>query len=239
MGIVLFKEITTEDYLVELELSAEKYTGLYVDMENKDERRYVKEKAELIKGLVKKVDRKRIDLARDYKKTVEAEAELVISRLEAANRPFTALIDEHTEARRKILAEQKAIDDAKALVIEIANCHDEALMFNKVFAFERAEEIRLQKERDDAIRAEAAEQASKQAEIEAEQKYQRIERERLQQEANEKAAIQARENDTNHKRDVNRKIVAALALHNVDETLAKFIVTAIAKGEIPNLKINY
>jgi hypothetical protein len=239
MGIVLFKEITTEDYLTELETASERYTGLYVDMENIDERRYVKEKAELIKGLVKKVDRKRIDLARDYKKTVEAEAELVISRLEAANLPFTALIDEHTEARRIVLAEQKAIDDAKALVIEIANCHDEALMFNKVFAFERAEEIRVQQERDDVIRAEAAKEATVIAERQATFIAGKIESDRLAAVEKERLSKLARENDTNHKREVNRKIVSALALHNVDETLAKFIVTAIAKGEIPNLKINY
>lgn len=235
MGIVLFKEITTEDYLKELEAASERYAGLWADMNNDDERRYIKEQADNIKDLVKKVDRKRIDLSRDYKKAVEAEAGLVISRLEAANLPFTALIDEHTEARKKILAEQKAIEDAKALVIEIANCHDEALMINEFFAMKRAEEVRQQQERDDVIRADARAQALREAESNAA----RVEQIRINAEMMQKREDQARENDTNHRRDVNRKIVAALAQYNVDETLAKFIVTAIAKGEIPNLKINY
>ena len=31
MDIVIFKELTTADYLAELQVEADKYTGLYVD----------------------------------------------------------------------------------------------------------------------------------------------------------------------------------------------------------------
>ncbi len=239
MNIAIFKEVTTEEALQELEAEAVKYQGLYVDMNNPPERKYVKDKASLIAGLLKKVDRVRIDKSRDYKIMVEAGAATISERLSAANSPFTALITAYNEERAVILAEKKAIEDAASLVIEIANCHDEALLVNKVFAFERAEEIRLQKERDDAIRAEAAKEATEIAERQAKFIADKIESDRLAAVEKERLSKLARENDTNHKREVNRKIVSALALHNVDETLAKFIVTAIAKGEIPNLKINY
>jgi len=239
MDLALFQEITTEEALQAIEAEAKTYQGLYVDMNNAPERKYVKEKASDIASLLKRLDRARIDKAKSYKIEVESQAQAIKDRLEEANRPFTSLIDEYAEARKKVLAEKKAIEDAKELVMQIERDHEEAITINKVFAFEKAERERLQKQRDDAIRQEAAEQAKAQAEHDAEQRLQRIERDRLQKEAEEKAEIERRERDVSHKREVNRKIVSALAKHDVDETLAKFIVTAIAKGEIPNLKINY
>ena len=65
MSITLFKEITTEEALSKLEADGKKYTGLYVDMEDKEQRKYVKDSAALIIGLLKKVDRARIDKSKD------------------------------------------------------------------------------------------------------------------------------------------------------------------------------
>ncbi len=53
MKVSIFKELTTEDQLCQLEAEAEKYTGLHVEMENKDERKFVKDKASLIAGMRK------------------------------------------------------------------------------------------------------------------------------------------------------------------------------------------
>lgn len=235
MGIQLFKEVTTDDYLDELQAESEKYQGLYVDMDNALERKYVKDKAALISSLIKKLDGARIDKSRDYKNQVEAEAASIKVRLEEANKPFTLLIDEHTEKRKKILADKKAIEDAKVLVVQIELDHDEAILLNKIFDIDKKEAQQAQIEHDEKIRSEAAQKATK----DAEEKAERIEQDRLSNEAKEKAAIEARENDKEHKRIINRRIAAALVKVGTDESLARFIVTAIAKNEIPNVKINY
>jgi len=62
MEIAIFKEVTTESALIELEAEGKKYDGLYVDMDKAPERKYVKDKAAFIAGLLKKLDRTRIFL---------------------------------------------------------------------------------------------------------------------------------------------------------------------------------
>lgn len=240
MSIVLFTEITTEQYLVELEAEAITYQGLYVDMEIAEQRKHVKDKASLVNGLLKKLDRARIDKSREYKKEVESEAGSIRARLEAVNLPFTLLIDEHKAERQKVLDAKKVIEDAKALFIQIELDHDEALLLNKVFAFERAEANRLQDEREQVIRSEATEQATKQADERARLQAEQIENKRLQKEAGEKAEIARRESDTKHKREVNKRIVSNLMIvAGVSEEAAKLITIAIAKNQISNVTINY
>lgn len=155
MQITIFKELTTEEHLLELEAIAAKYEGLYVDMENKDERKFVKDKAYDIQQLLKNLDRKRIDESKNYKTKVELEAASIKQRLEDANAPFMILIDEHKAARAKVIAEQKAIDDAKALLIQIEDDHEIALMQNKIFDIDKAEAAQAQIKRDEALKAEA------------------------------------------------------------------------------------
>jgi len=113
MSIVLFKEITTEEVLLELEADGKKYDGLYVDMEDKKQRKYVKDSAALVNGLLKKVERARIDKSKEYKFNVEAEAKAITVRLEAANAPFTLLIEAHNDNRKQILAEEKRVEEVK------------------------------------------------------------------------------------------------------------------------------
>lgn len=163
MNIAIFQDITTEQALSQLEKDGLKYNGLYVDMDNKEERKYVKDNAALITGLLKKLDRARIDKSRDYKNSVEAEAADIKHRLEEANKPFTLLIDEHKEKRAKILADKKAIEDAKALAIQIEQDHEQAVMEYKIFVIEQAEREREQAEREDRIAQEARERAEREA----------------------------------------------------------------------------
>ena len=59
--IKILTSVTTEEVLKGLEVDAKAYEGLYVDMENKPERKYVKDKAALISGMLKTLDRARID----------------------------------------------------------------------------------------------------------------------------------------------------------------------------------
>ena len=159
MNIAIFQDITTEQALTQLEADGVKYEGLFVDMDNKDERKYVKDNAALIIGLLKKLDRARIDKIREYKNQVESEAADIQHRLEVANNPFTLLLDEHKAKRAKILADKKAIEDAKALAIQIEQDHEQAIMEDKVATFERVERDRQQREHIEAEAGKAREQA--------------------------------------------------------------------------------
>lgn len=191
MNITIFNDLTTEDYLQQLELESEKYAGLYVEMDNKDERKFVKDKALLISNLLKRLDRARIDKSRDYKILVEEEASNIRERLEAANKPFTALIDEYKEKRARILAEKKAREDAEQLAIQIEKDHEDAITLDKIRTFEIEEAIRQQKERDEQIAKEAREQAERDR-ILAEERAEQAERDRILVEAQAKRdAIEA------------------------------------------------
>lgn len=233
--LVLFNDLTTDEKLAQLEAEGEKYQGLYVDMDNKEERKFVKDQASYVNDLLKKLDRKRIDLAKDYKKAVEAEAKEVRLRLEKANSPFTALIDEWNEKRAKILAEEKRIQAEKELAEQIERDHEEALQLNRLWDLEAKEreaqreaERKAQEEREKQI----AEQAAKQALIDAENARQA----QLQREEN---ARLKREADTEHKKKINNAILSVLVENGIAEDDAKTVITLAAKGLLPNVQVNY
>ena len=167
MNITIFKDVTTESALVALEKESEKYDGLYVEMSNDEERKFVKNKASLISSLLKKIDRVRIDVSKEYKVKVETEARSIKERLELANKPFTALIEDYKIVREKQLLKEKELQAAKDLAFQLPLDHDEALLMNKMFDFEIAEKLREQQERDQALINNAkaeAEARAKQAE---------------------------------------------------------------------------
>jgi len=142
--ITLFKEITTEEALQEIEKESEKWADLYCDLEVAEERKFVKEQASSIKGLLKKVNTARIAKTKDYRFNVEQEAKLITARLEAANKPFTDLLDAYQIKRNKELAAKKASEEAEELRVEIVRCHDEAFNIDKLMMFEqkqRADEL--------------------------------------------------------------------------------------------------
>jgi hypothetical protein len=185
MQVVLFNDITTEDALASLEAEAEKYTGLHVEMENSEERKFVKGKASLIAGILKKLDRARIDKSKEYKLAVEEEAAKIKSRLLGANKPFQDLIDDYKALRAKQLEEEKALQAAKDLAFQLPLDHEEALTMNKLFDFEKSERIRQAKERDERIAAEARRQAEIEKQ-EAEERAEQAERDRILAEAKAK-----------------------------------------------------
>lgn len=187
-AIEIFTDITTEEVLKELEAEAEKYDGLYVDMEDKPQRKYVKDKASLISGLLKTLDRARIDESKNYKTLVEAEADSIKARLEAANKPFTLLMDEHKIKRAKELAEKKEFEDAKALFVQIGADHEAAIMEDKVRTFEKAEAEKKASERLEAENAEAAYLAKVAAELAAQELIERAENEKKEAVEREKEA---------------------------------------------------
>ena len=150
--ITLFKEITTEEALQGLEAESQKWDGLYCDLEVAEERKFVKEKAASIKTLLKKVNAARIAKTKDYRFQVETEAKLITSRLEAANKPFTLLLDEYQIKRNKILAARKAQEEAEELASEVERCHDEAFTLDKLMVLEAKE--REQAKIEEAARVE-------------------------------------------------------------------------------------
>lgn len=228
MDIILFNDLTTEQVLQEIETEGKKYDGLYVDMDNAPERKYVKEHASKITDLIKKLDRARIDKSKQYKAQVEKEFADIKERLEIANSPFTLLLDEYKAKRAKELADKKAIEDAIELSKQIEEDHEIALLMNKTFEFDRAEELRIQKERDDKIAEESAALA-----IEQERQNQaRIKQDEIN-------AENARLANVEHVRSVNNVILEAMLIHGFDKSNSIEFIKSVARKEIKELTINY
>lgn len=236
MEIKLFGDLTQEEVIKSFEVESEKYTGLYVDMNEAEGRRYVKEQAKDIGDLIKKLDRARIDKSKAYKKEVEDEFAAIKVRLEKANEPFTLLINEHNAERKRILdtekAKQQAIDDAKQLESD----HEIGLLLNMKWdnekeqreADKQAEIDRIRKQAEDDLLAE-------------QQREQEMEKELKEAKARYAAyAEQERINNVEHQRVINNEIVADL-LDNTDmsEDVAIHIVKLIKNNRIRNVQINY
>ena len=228
MEIALFNDVTTEDILQAIEADGKKYEGLYVDMYNAPERKYVKENAAKITDIIKKLDRARIDKSKAYKAQVEKEFADIKERLEIANEPFTLLLDEYKEQRAKELAAKKAIEDARLLKLQIEGDHEMALLINKTYEYDKAQELKAKQEHKERIAKEAADRA--------------IEQERINQENIKQAEINAenaRIANFEHVRTVNRSALNDLVELGLTESNAMIVVKAIAKKLISNVTINY
>ena len=230
MNTVMMEINTTEAALCEIETEAAKYDGLYVDMEDPKQRKFAKDKAAEINGILKAVDRARIDLSKGYKRLVEDEASEIRTRLENANKPFTLLIDDYAIDRKRILDAEKAKRLADELAIQKGIDHEFALLLDKSHAADKAEAERLQVERDDAIRKEAANEAIRQQEAE-----------RLAANLEAKRIADMRIEDKEHQAQVNNEILKYLIgqpLWITHESAKKIIILA-AKGKLGNMVINY
>jgi hypothetical protein len=229
MDIVLFQEVTTASNLQALEVIGKKFNGLYVDMDNKEERKYVKDNAQMIGNLLKTLDRARIAKTRDYKTEVEKEAGEIRTRLEAANLPFTLLIDEHKAKRAKSLAAEKAKETAAELVLLIEADHYSAIMMDKIQTIEAAEREQERVANEERIATQAAEKAVQQEKDRQASKNKALELERLQREA-----------DKEHVRSTNRQaVVDLMASSELTESQAKMVVTCIAKKLVSAVSIKY
>ena len=228
MNVTLFKDLTTDEHLTELEANSEEYNGLYVDMEVSEQRKYVKGKAADIKDIIKRVNSARIKKSKDYRILVEAEAVSIIARLEKANEPFTLLIDDYDAARKVILDAEKAsklaIENAAQKLID----HEFAILLDKSYLADKLATENAQREHDEKIRVEAEENA-RLSMIRAKEVTDRaIELDTANRLANKE-----------HVRSVNRTILAALVSHGVSDEDARWIIALAAKGKLPHLTINY
>lgn len=234
-NLVLFSDLTTDEKLAQLEAEGEKYEGLYVDMSNDDERRYVKDQASGIKAMQKKVEERRKELNRIRTAEVNNAAAEIDRRLDNSNKPFTLLIDEWNAERKRILDEEKRVQAEKELAEQIERDHEEALQLNHLWDLEAKDrELQREKERQAQIEREKeiAEQAAKKALIDAENARQ------AQIQAEENARLK-READIEHKKSINNAILAALVENGISEDDAKTVITLAVKHQLPNLTINY
>ena len=235
MDIVIFKELTTSDYLAELQVEADKYTGLYVDMDNAPEHKYVKDKANDIKQLLKKIDRKRIDASKEFKSKVEKEAADIIEKLKSANEPFTLLIDAYAAERAKILAEEKRINDERVAVLQFEDDHEMGLLINKSYEFDKAEELKLIADNEKRLKIEREKYADEQVKL-AEERL-------LSKEARAKQVLINEENarlaNKEHVQQVKTEIYKVLVQFGLSDADAKTVIHLATIKELPNLTINY
>jgi hypothetical protein len=228
MNVTLFKDLTTDERLTELEATAEEYNGLYVDMEVAEQRKYVKGKAADIKDMIKSVNSARINKVKNYRAQVETEAASIITRLEKANSPFTLLIDEYDTARKVTLDAEKASKLAIENAVQKELDHEFAILLDKSYLADKLAAEKAQEERDEAIRVDATNRATQAA--------------KSAQEATERAIAQDAANRlaySNNVRTVNRAIYSALIEVGVGESKAFVVTNALIDKEIPHITINY
>ncbi len=224
-----YREVTTEAILVDLEADAQKHIGLWVDMNNSQERKYVKDKAALGKSLIKKLDRSRIDQSAAHKLMLDTEAETIRLRLEDIISPYTVLINLYADEQKEIRDKAKARRDAIDLSFEIERDHDYALLMDAQVMRDKSDAIQAQIDRDAIIATQAADLAR-----------QEMQRQQDAKERAEAAAIAARLAD---KENVSLILRAAkedlMLIEGVDEALAKSIVLSIRNNTIRNTYIEY
>ncbi len=172
-------------------------------------------------------------IAREAKEKAEAEAKRRAEVVAKAAREAQERVE-----REKVEAEARAKQaEAQRFQVEKqAKAQEEAAKQSAARAAkEAAERLEQEKERAETARvaAIAKAEADKAAAIEAERK--RAEEAKRKAEAETKA----REKDKSHRAEVHSDALAAIVWLGISEENAKQVVTAIAKGLIPNVKITY
>ena len=173
--ITIFNEVATSEVIEALKAEGAKYAGLYVDMNDPKQRKYVKDNASSIKELKKKVDRKRIDVVKEFKIRVEKEAASITEDLNIANLPFESLIDEYTIERKKVLDAEKADRDARELAAQIEIDHEFGLLMNDKFDSDKVAKENERIAYEAKLKADAVIEATEKAEAEKKAALQREE----------------------------------------------------------------
>ncbi|MCP4267997.1 MAG: hypothetical protein GY777_20905 [Candidatus Brocadiaceae bacterium] len=229
MNIAIFESTVTEDALKALEAEAEKYEGLYVDMSDAKQRKFVKDNSSSIKSILKDIDRKRIDIKKQYNASVDSEAAAITARLRSANKHYTLLEDEWKAERKRILDAEKEKQAAIDLANQIESDHELALMMDKAMALEVIERKQQQERHEQELIQKAKEEAEEA--ILHQQNIEALEAE------NEKVRRLA---DTKHKAVINNECLDSLLSNtSLNEQQAKEVIKAIAKNKINHVTINY
>jgi hypothetical protein len=228
MNVTIFTELTTTEKLEEITKESENYIGLYVDMSDPKQRKYVKDKAESIRFIRKDLNTSRIKKVKDYTAKVKKEFDGIDVILSDANGPFTLLIDGYANERKVILDKEKKrlCDIERAVQKEID--HEYAILLDKSYLADKLAAEKAQAERDEAIRVDASSRATQAA--------------NSAQEATDRAAAQSEANriaDKENYRKVNRAIYSALIDAGVGRNEAFTVTNALIDKEIPHVTINY
>ena len=224
-----YKEVTTEAVLLDLEADAKKHIGLWVDMNNSQERKYVKDKAALGKSLLKKLDRSRIDQKAAHGIMLDTEADTLALRIKDIISPYTILIDLHADEQKEIRDKAKAREEAKNTAFEKERDHEFALLMDDRVMSEKkeAEEARFVYESN--LKKEAAAKAV----LEASEKIAHAKKVEAAEDAKRLA-------NTEHVRSVNAGALDSLCLiEGVSIEIGKEIVKAIARNQIKDVSIKY
>lgn len=99
----------------------------------------------------------------------------------------------------------------------------------------RAQEVEAAKQREAQAKIDAEAAAKRQAEQAAAAERKAI----ADEEARQKQEAQQRENDKKHRTTINRRNLAVLLAMGISEDDGKKVITAIAKGELPDVRIYY
>jgi colicin import membrane protein len=183
-----------------------------------------------------------LDIMHQVAKTHEAQIEelemLRAQEIERQQKERDARIAAEAAEKARIEAEQKAAREAEAAA-RAAEAERNRIEREKAAALAKAAQAEADRkaaaekaERDAKAAAEAADRRQAAA-IEAERKRVADEAARM---ARETAA---READKAHRAKINNAAMAALEQILPSKDLAKAVITAIAKGEIPHIKIEY
>jgi hypothetical protein len=228
MNVAMFNELTTDDYLKELTAESETYIGIDADLNIAKQRKYIKDKAATIKGIIKAIGAARIKKSKDYRCLVDAEAVRIITILEKANEPFTLLIDDYDAERRKVLADEKVEKLAIEKAVQKEIDHEYAILLDKSYLADKLADEKAQAESDDAIRVEASNRATQAA--------------KAAQEATDRAIAQDAANraaNKNNVRVVQRAIYTGFINAGLDKDAATIATQALIDNVIPNTIINY
>tara|TARA_R110000764_G_scaffold67912_1_gene141014 strand:- start:641 stop:1327 length:687 start_codon:yes stop_codon:yes gene_type:complete len=228
MNVTIFKDVTAETALTWFDEEAEKHQGLYVDMDDPEQRKYVKTSAATIKGVLKAVDVARIQKVKEFRASVESEANYIKGRLEASNEPFTLLLDDWEAERKRILDAEKATKLAIEQATQKEIDHEFALLLDKTYLADKLAAENAQREHDEKIRVDAEENA-RLSMIRAKEVTDRaIELDKANRLANKE-----------HVRGINRSILVALMQAGIAEEDAKTVISLATRKSAGNLTINY
>lgn len=228
--------------------ASENFNALVLDAETAIRERAMKvrqdekDRAELAKM---REERERQEAERQEREAAEREAqrerERAAEAARVAQRAAQDKIDE--EARRAAEAERRAAEaEAARIAAEEQRERDAKIAEERRVQAEK--DAAEQRERDRLAAAEAEKQRAAQAKREADEARERAVHEERQKaraaELAEKAAADARAADLEHRRKINAAALKALvAASDVDEATAKIIIEAVAKFQIPHMKIEY
>lgn len=237
MEIEIFKAITTEGVIASIEENSEKYhQGFYADMNNLPERKLVKESAADINNMIKELKATRIKITKANTAAVNKEHDAILVRLEAANLPFTSLIDAYNIERKKILDAEKANKAAIEAKIKYESDHEMGLLLNKTFEHDREQELKAQAEIEKARAVEREEYAAQQVKLAEELQAERL----RQEEKNNIDAENARLANKKHLAFINNEVLCSLMEEcDLTQEQAKAVVIATAKSKIKHTQINY